>query len=262
MSRVRVAVVTLVRGHALHLKRQKEAVDHLDPRPSAHVVVSLDDAPCDVSGATVLHRPVRPAEPLLLAGARNAAIAAATASGAELVLCLDAHCVPEPTMLGRLADAARATGGARLLAGPVGRLPALEADRLAPRPKELTESREAARRGPRPVPEENGLLDEPRAELFCSLAFAVTPATHARIGCFDEAYVGFGAEDTDYAFRARRAGVGLTWVGGAWALTSTTPKAVLPTSTSKPSCATPGRFAAAGGGGPWRAGLQPSPATG
>jgi GT2 family glycosyltransferase len=60
-------------------------------------------------------------------------------------------------------------------------------------------------------------VPEPRVELFWSLAFAVTPATHERIGGFDEGYEGYGAEDTDYAFRARRAGVGLAWVGGAWA---------------------------------------------
>jgi GT2 family glycosyltransferase len=60
-------------------------------------------------------------------------------------------------------------------------------------------------------------MAEPRVELFWSLAFAVTPATHARIGGFDPGYEGYGAEDTDYAFRARAAGVPLTWVGGAWA---------------------------------------------
>jgi hypothetical protein len=58
---------------------------------------------------------------------------------------------------------------------------------------------------------------EPRAELFWSLAFAVSPATHACIGGFDEGFVGYGAEDTDYGLRAARAGVGLWFVAGAWA---------------------------------------------
>jgi N-acetylglucosaminyl-diphospho-decaprenol L-rhamnosyltransferase len=45
----------------------------------------------------------------------------------------------------------------------------------------------------------------------------VRPAVHRAIGGFDERYVGYGGEDTDYALRARRASVGLVWVGGAWA---------------------------------------------
>ena len=61
------------------------------------------------------------------------------------------------------------------------------------------------------------MLIESRVELFWSLAFAVAPATHARVGGFDPGYVGYGAEDTDYAFRARAAGVPLAWVGDAWA---------------------------------------------
>ncbi|RYJ06329.1 MAG: glycosyltransferase family 2 protein, partial [Actinomycetales bacterium] len=51
--------------------------------------------------------------------------------------------------------------------------------------------------------------------LFWSLSFAVTPATWDRIGGFDEAYVGYGGEDTDFGQRARSAGVPMAWVGGA-----------------------------------------------
>ena len=44
------------------------------------------------------------------------------------------------------------------------------------------------------------------------------PATSiGPVGGFCEDYIGYGAEDTDYGQRARAAGVGLTWVGGAWA---------------------------------------------
>ena len=120
-------------------------------------------------------------------------------------------------MLRPMIDAARTTGGERLLAGPVGRLPPLPASRTEPTPAELARSRAAARRGGRPVPRAGEVAVEPRVERFWSLAFAVTPATHERIGGFDEGYAGYGAEDTDYAFRARAAGVGLSWVGGAWA---------------------------------------------
>jgi hypothetical protein len=101
-----------------------------------------------------------------------------------------------------------------LLAGPVGHLPA----GCPTGPRVLDAHRGAAVvRGGRPVPADGATQDEPRHELFWSLSFAVAPATHARIGGFDEAYTGYGGEDTDYAFRARDAGVPLRWVGGAWA---------------------------------------------
>lgn len=44
-------------------------------------------------------------------------------------------------------------------------------------------------------------------ELFWSLNFACSAATFERIGGFDEGYAGYGAEDTDFAFRARAQGV-------------------------------------------------------
>lgn len=49
--------------------------------------------------------------------------------------------------------------------------------------------------------------------LFWSLNFACMGRTFARIGGFDEGYKGYGGEDTDFAFRARRNGVPL--VGNA-----------------------------------------------
>lgn len=45
--------------------------------------------------------------------------------------------------------------------------------------------------------------------LFWSLNFACSAATFARIGGFDEGYVGYGGEDTDFAFSARAQGVAL-----------------------------------------------------
>jgi len=211
---VRVAVATIVRGRERHLERQAHAVAAMDPSPADYVVVSLDAAPPSVAGATVLHRPVAADTPLPLAAARNAAIAAA--ANADLVVCLDADCLPAPDFLSPLLAAARAIRTDALLAGPVGRLDLLPEERDAPSAEELAAARSAAHHGPRPVPPPGAVVVEPRVELFWSLAFAVTPEAHARIGGFDESYVGYGAEDTDYAFAARAAGVGLSWVGGAW----------------------------------------------
>lgn len=45
--------------------------------------------------------------------------------------------------------------------------------------------------------------------LFWSLNFACTREVFERVGGFDEGYLGYGAEDTDFAFSARRQGVEL-----------------------------------------------------
>jgi N-acetylglucosaminyl-diphospho-decaprenol L-rhamnosyltransferase len=213
---MRVAVATIARGRTRHLERQALAVAALRPAPVAYVVLSLDDDPPDVAGATVVHRPLPAGAPIRLGAARNEAIAAAGARS-DLVVCLDVDCLPGAALADRLAGAARATGGDHLLAGPVGRLGPIPGDRAVPTAGELARARAATEAGPRPVPEDGVVASEARHELFWSLSFAVTPETHARIGGFDPGYEGYGAEDTDYAFRARAAGVGLSWVGGAWA---------------------------------------------
>ncbi len=207
-------MATLVRGRERHLERQALAVGALDPAPSEYVVVALDEQPREVPGARVLHLPVADGEPIPLAAARNAAIAA---PDADLVVCLDADCVPEAGMLGPYARAARVTKGAALLAGPVGRLGPMPEEQDAPTRAELAAARTAAQGGPRPVPPPGAVVLEPRAELFWSLAFAVSPQAHAAVGGFDPGYAGYGAEDTDYGFAARERGVPFCWVGGAWA---------------------------------------------
>jgi hypothetical protein len=249
---VRVGVATIQRGRHRHLERQvaggaaqtrppdDDGVLSMDP-PPRHGDGTADPAvlgagglgregdgpgaalrpasapgggaappPARASGPRVLAHPVPDGAPIPLAAARNLAIAAL--GDVDVAILLDTDCIPGPDLVARYADAAaRRTG---LLAGPVGHLPAGRPAGTAL----LAADREAAVvRGSRPVPADDELLGEPRHELFWSLSFAVSPATHELIGGFDEGYVGYGGEDTDYALRAREADVGLTWVGGAWA---------------------------------------------
>ena len=209
---MKTVVVTLQRGRHAHLDRQLAAVGESARQPDAHVVVSMDpaapDLPCDV-----VHLPVASGVPLPLARARNLAVSRAVGEhGAELVVALDVDCLPSPGLIGRYEDAAREQPAA-LLSGPVRYLqPGAPADGPLPSEAELG----AAPPHPaRPVPAEGTLQSEPRYELFWSLSFAMTPAVFDRVGGFDEGYVGYGAEDTDFAMRARREHVPLVWVGGA-----------------------------------------------
>jgi GT2 family glycosyltransferase len=147
-----------------------------------------------------------------LALARNQLAAAAAG---EVLIFLDADCIPSRSLLTAYAAAlydrdALAVGDARYL--PKGFQASGANDRLL-------------RRAGHPHPDRAGLFPAPavvrtdeRHELFRSLNFAVRRTTFTeRIGGFDEDYRGSEKEDTDFAMRAARAGVPVAWVGGALA---------------------------------------------
>jgi hypothetical protein len=63
----------------------------------------------------------------------------------------------------------------------------------------------------------NGVRREDNAGLFWSLAFGLHRQRFFDLGGFDEAFTGYGGEDTDFGFRARAAGLPLLFMGGAGA---------------------------------------------
>jgi GT2 family glycosyltransferase len=212
---MRTAVITIVAGRYEHLARQRAALD----TSVHHVVVAMGDGEVDRCRAT----PMQTASDVIgvdsqplglpLAHARNAGARRALAAGAELLVFLDVDCVPGPALLRRYGKAAAGDGAHSLLCGPVGYLPPAPAGGYP-----STGLGPLARPHPaRPVPPEHALLPSDDHALFWTLSFAVTTGTWARIGEFCEQYVGYGGEDTDYGQLARRAGVGVCWVGGAWA---------------------------------------------
>lgn len=146
---------------------------------------------------------------LPLAAARNAG---AAATSADLLVFLDVDCIPCPELIERYRWMAQQSGG--LLAGPVGYLP----EAICGRSVDADELRRFAVPHPaRPAPEDGVLVPECRYELFWSLSFAVRRADFVALGGFCEDYVGYGGEDTDLAFTARKLGMPFSWVGGAWA---------------------------------------------
>jgi len=62
-----------------------------------------------------------------------------------------------------------------------------------------------------------GLREEHNAGLFWSLIFGIRRERFVELGGFDEAFTGYGAEDTDFGFRAREAGLPLLFLGGTGA---------------------------------------------
>lgn len=208
---VGVATVSLCSAARVeHLRAQLAALG--DSAVSRIVVWVGDDDPPPLDADVILHVP--PGEDgLRLAGGRNAGARAAIARGAGLLVFLDADCIPGRALVPRYVAGATAHPGA-VLCGPVTYLPpgadtssmaALE-DATAPHPA-------------RPSPPDGCFEMAPDADyrLFWSLSFALSPDVWVRSGGFDEAYQGYGGEDTDFAFRMRRERIPLVWVGGAHA---------------------------------------------
>ena len=251
---MRTTVITIASGRHGHLARQRRALAPTD----SHVVVAMGrgEAPrCrSVCGARSDVLAIEPAAGgLPLAAARNAGAARALHGGAELLVFLDVDCIPGDTLTARYRAAARAQPGS-LLCGPVGHLPP-----PPPSGYPATGLAAAARVvGARPVPPPDELRTGGDHALFWTLSFAITAATWAQVGGFDEAYVGYGGEDTDFGQRARRAGVGLCWVEAPGRSISTTRPRRRPSSTSRTSCATQPSSGSAGAGGRCRDGCTPS----
>lgn len=192
-------VLTLVHGRERQLANLIRGLELAPTPPAALVVVQMNEP------VRALHSPRFPIQVLgieddgilPLAAARNAAVAAAP--GEELVF-LDVDCIPAPALLAAYRQALEARPEA-LHQGFVHYLPAGVAERdWTPEALLVTGVVHPLHR------------DRPSGEaiphpLFWSLNFACTRATFQRIGGFDEGYRGYGGEDTDFAFRAREAGV-------------------------------------------------------
>lgn len=211
-SRPPVAVVTVVHGRHEHLQAQIDGLRLQTQWPDVHVVVAMDDP--EVAEVVRAHSPagwpVRVAAiptvdgHLPLAAARNLGARTAVGPGAEHLVFLDVDCVPAPGLVERYAEVLRSrpsSEGPTVLCGEVayeGRAgtglhhhparPAVPSDHLA-------------------------VVDD--VTLFWSLSFAVTARDFDAVGGFDEAYVGYGGEDTDFGQRLAAAN-GTVWsVGGA-----------------------------------------------
>ncbi len=206
-------VVTIVHGRHDHLRQQVRVLRTLSPA-TGHVVVAMDDPAIDEvvghePGTTILHVDGDPLG-LPLARARNVGVEAAIAGGAELVVLLDVDCVPGPRLVAAYEQASTWAPGT-LLAGPV---TYLGEGVDVPEDLELLESLRSPHEV-RPDPPVGQIERGGNHDLFWSLSCALTASTWRTVGGFQEEYVGYGAEDTDFGWSARSRGVDLVWVGGA-----------------------------------------------
>jgi N-acetylglucosaminyl-diphospho-decaprenol L-rhamnosyltransferase len=209
--RTDVSVVTIVAGRRGHLARQLEGLQR-QQRPADHLaIVRMDrlpvDVPAGVAGTVqVLDLPLPP-DRLHLAAARNLGVR--STSGGTVVL-LDVDCIPGAGLVSAYAGAAEAVDG--LLCGG---LRYLEPGQPSPGWSEPDLMKASAPHPARPVSGPGQLVRDDRHELAWTTSLAFRRESFDRICGFDERFQGYGGEDTDFAFRARNAGLGVWWCDDA-----------------------------------------------
>jgi GT2 family glycosyltransferase len=146
---------------------------------------------------------------LPLAAARNAGARAAI--GDALVF-LDMDCIPSPTLVQDYADGLAELDG--LLMGEVLYLPGGAA---APGWQFDDFTDIAIKHSDRGGPPAHGIERCTDYRCFWSLSFAMRRTTFLGAGGFDERYVGYGGEDTDFGKSLDRQGIPIAWLKGALA---------------------------------------------
>lgn len=205
------ALVTIVRGRHVHLRRQRAWIAAMNPAPSRHVVVSMDDAEiADVVAATEAC-PTQvvsiSGDPMPLSAARNLGVATAAAAGATQIVLLDVDCLPTRTLVGDYAAELNDRDSTpAVLCGRVRYLPdgLIAADYVPERLWQFSHDHPA-----RVVPDTVAVPGDPR--LLWSLNIGVRVRDWERIGGFDEAYTGYGGEDTDFGQRLAAVGGTMWW---------------------------------------------------
>jgi N-acetylglucosaminyl-diphospho-decaprenol L-rhamnosyltransferase len=211
---VSVAVVTIVHGRKDHLRAQHASLAR-GTAPGHYVVTAMGDPavrswrPSAGPAPDVVEVPAQ-AGMLPLAAARNAAADRALAGGADVLVFLDVDCLAGPSLVQAYADAARDRPDV-LWSGPVTYLPPPGPDGYPLDRLDDLDAPHPAR--PAPAPGERRLGGD--RDLFWSLSFALHADGWRRSGGFCETYVGYGAEDTDFAAVATSAGLTLGWLGDA-----------------------------------------------
>ncbi len=202
-----VSVLTIVRNRNAHLAQLVEGLRRSDRRPDELIVVDMSDDPVTVGPTSFPVRIERfETDGLPLAAARNRA---ASLAKYDMLVFLDVDCIPLRDCVGLLAEIlaehdSLLCADVRYLGPDDARGSWQEADLL-----------ERGRAHPVRTFPTKGVREETNAGLFWSLAFALRRSTFATLGGFDERFTGYGAEDTDFGFRAAAAGLKLLFVGQA-----------------------------------------------
>ena len=202
-----ISVLTLVKNREAHLLNLVEGLRRSAVAPAELVIVDMSDTPVAHPVADFPVKLVRLAtDGLPLSAARNLAAAQACS---PFLLFLDVDCIPGLGLVSAMAHALDRRDA--LICAEVRYL--TEGDAVDSRWSEDSLRAAGVPHPARRFPA-GGLAAETNLGLFWSLAFGVSASTFSRIGGFDEVFTGYGAEDTDFSFRAHAAGLDLLFLGG------------------------------------------------
>ncbi|MGB3788469.1 MAG: galactosyltransferase-related protein [Phormidesmis sp.] len=206
----KISVLTITRDRTSHLKNLLEGLARSSRLPDNCVVVHMNEPAkplgdwpfechhCRYDGGDVV---------LPLAHARN--FAAQNATG-DLLLFLDVDCIPGAALVEEY-ERACVRSPAAITMGAVRYLP----NKVDLDWSDTTEAFLRSQSKPN-AKRDISNLTQPSLEsnygLFWSLSFALHRSVFDRIGGFSEGYPGYGAEDTDFAWKARAQSVPLLWV--------------------------------------------------
>ncbi len=200
-----ISVITIVRNRLRHLARLIEGLISSTAPPRELVVVDMSDEPVMLPALPFpARRMAFKPDQLALAAARNKG---AHAAGGQRLLFLDVDCIPRHNLV--------AATDRELIAADVLICP--EVRYLAPGAAHLTDEAALDKASvPHPVRTfpQTGTRVEHNAGLFWSLTFGIRRTRFDALGGFDVSYDGYGAEDTDFGFRAKAAGLPLLFLGG------------------------------------------------
>lgn len=216
-----VSVCTLVRGRTEHLANLITGLSRQTHTPDELVVAHMQEEAATIGAPFPVRDISVPGEMLPLAQARNRAAAAARG---DVLIFLDADCIPGPDLVATYAEATR--GGGRVAMG---------ATRYLRRPVAGDWSfdalwREAVRHPARLDPDDNPatVVALPDFGELWGLSFALAAADFTKAGGFDERFIGYGGEETDFARALEDAGLTLAWLGAARAVHQWHPVAIPP----------------------------------
>ncbi|MGB7251113.1 MAG: glycosyltransferase [Phormidesmis sp.] len=218
---IKISVLTLTRNRSHHLKNLLKGLAHSSRLPDECIVVHMNEA-AHAMGTwpfSCEHYAYSHPQELPLAAARNAA--ACHAAG-DILIFLDVDCIPAREMVAEYEKACQQVPQA-IAMGNVHYLSHTIRDNW-------TEDQLLAQSTPHPkrdITAVAALTPENNYGLFWSLSFALHRPLFDQLGGFSEIYPGYGAEDTDFAWKVKAQGIELRWVPQALAFhqfhTSTVP---------------------------------------
>jgi hypothetical protein len=203
-----LSVLTLVKDRTAHLQRQVEGLCRGTTQPNELIIVNMGQQPLALPVANFPIKMIEhPSRGLPLAQARNLA---ASHAQFERFLFLDVDCIPMRRLLQEVDRYLEHFNG--LLCAEIRYLASADCEEWQEEQLLLKARIHPVRKFPR-----CGLRVERNYGLFWSLAFAMRRAQFVYLGGFDERFTGYGAEDTEFAFRARDCSLELAFLGGTGA---------------------------------------------